>query len=403
MGSAITGRRVRQALGIMTEHRTAQRLLRKPDMMLPPPAPPHLDDLSLSLYLDGTRAFALLDAEEERRQARGLQALRLACWNVVLTESMLASRFLALIRAEHGPAAPVPIGAWVAGAPVPEALTTALLVADPDGGILERLDAALADDDGPHVRRLRDARGRYMRARNHFMCANLRLVVTVAKRYGRHHMALADRVQEGNIGLLKAIDRFDPERGFRFSTYAAWWIRHAVTRALVNHGRLVRVPAHIHTLFTKVRRARSAILHELGRDPTLVEIALRIGAPLEKVDAAVEAMELRAIGLDEPTTDEGSCSIGDVLPDEQSYDWADRIGERRDVRRVAEVIGGLDVVAHDIVVHRFGLGGVERQTLRSLGERHQLSRERVRQLQNKALLRLRQTIESIRVEPCTFV
>lgn len=361
------------------------------------PLPDHRRSDNLSTYLDDAGSFELLDAEEERRQARRLHELRLACWQVVLTETALSSTFLRLARKELGSEAPRLLETWAAGAPVADELAAAMLEADPDGCILERLDTTLASDDAPHARRLRQARQEYLRARNCFMCANLRLVVTVAKRYGRHHMPLADRVQEGNIGLLKAIDRFDPERGFRFSTYAAWWIRHAVTRALVKHGRTVRIPAHIHTLFTKARRARTAIRGELGRNPTLAEVAERINAPLDKVNAAVKAMELRAVGLDDPAKGEGGQAIGDVLPDDDLDGWADRIGERIDARLANEVIDELDDMAYDILVHRFGLRGLERRTLRSLGEDYSLSRERIRQLQNKALQGLREVIESSHV------
>jgi RNA polymerase primary sigma factor len=350
---------------------------------------------NFSTYLDGTRSFPLLDADEERRQARRLHQLRRSCWTVVLTEPELAQRFLCLTREELGSAVPESLGAWEAGAPLAEVLATAMLEADPYGTILERLDVALMSDEGRHARRLRQVRGDYLRARNRFMCANLRFVVTVARRYGVHHMDLADRVQEGNLGLLKAIDRFDPELGFRFSTYAAWWIRHTVMRALVNHGRTVRIPSHIHTLFTKARRASKALRTELGRSPTVVEVGERIDAPPEKIEAAVKAMELRLVGLDERTRDdEGGRTMGEGLPDEELEGWADRIGERIDARLADEALEGLDDRDFDIVVRRFGLRGVEHQSLKSLGEHHHLSRERIRQLQNKALQALHTAIES---------
>lgn len=359
-------------------------------------APPdHRRSDNLSTYLDDAGSFELLDADEERRQARQLHELRRACWRVALEEPELADRFASLAEQVLGADAPAErLQAWAAGQATADELAEVMLEADPDGSVLERLDAALSGDRAASARRLRRARQEYLRARNRFMCANLRLVVTVAKRYGRHHMPLADRVQEGNIGLLKAIDRFDPERGFRFSTYAAWWIRHAVTRALVKHGRTVRIPAHIHTLFTKARRARTAIRGELGRNPTLAEVAERINAPIEKVHAAVKAMELRSVGLDDPAKGEGGQAIAEVLPDEELDGWADRIGERIDARLAAEVIDELDEMSYDIVVHRFGLRGLERRTLRSLGEDYDLSRERIRQLQNKALRGLREVIET---------
>jgi RNA polymerase sigma factor (sigma-70 family) len=347
-----------------------------------------------STSIDGTRSLPPLDVDEERRQARHLHELRRACWKVVLTEPALAERFLALTHEQLGPAVPESLATWETGAPASEALASTMLKADPYGYILARLDTALVPDEGPHAQRLRLARGEYLRARNRFICANLRFVFVMAKRYGEHHMALADRVQEGNIGLLKATDRFDPELGFRFSTYAAWWIRHTVIRALVKHGRTVRIPSNIHTLFTKARHTRNALRNELGRNPTLAEVAERIDAPLAKVAAAVGAMELRLVGLDEPATGERGRAIGDVLPDEELDGWADRIGERIDARLADAALEGLDDRAFDIVVRRFGLRGAERRSLRSLGEHHHLSRERIRQLQNTALQALRTVLES---------
>src|SRR5690606_1156820 len=125
-------------------------------------------------------------------------------------------------------------------------------------------------------------------------------------RYGRQHMPLADRIQEGNLGLMKAVDRFDPERGIRFSTYAAWWIRHNITRALVNRGRNVRIPAHLHNVFSKMSKAERSLKGELGREPTVEEIAARIEIPPEKVRMARDAMELRSVGLETSETGEDS-------------------------------------------------------------------------------------------------
>lgn len=348
---------------------------------------------NLSTYLDDAGSFQLLDAEEERRQARELVELRRAGWQSALAPDAPRNLVMAAAKAELDDDIPASLEAWKAGKVEGDTVVDALMKIDPDGCTLDRIETACAGRRTPYATRLRRSRRGYRRARNRFMCANLRLVVTVAKRFGRHHMPLSDRVQEGNIGLLKAIERFDPERGCRFSTYAAWWIRHAVTRALVKHGRTVRIPAHIHTLFTKARRARATMRGQLGRNPSLLEIAERIDAPVEKVEAAIEAMELRAVGLDDPATGEGGQTIAEVLPDETIDGWADRIGERIDARLAGEVIERLDDMAYDIVVHRFGLRGAERRTLRALGDDYKLSRERIRQLQNDALRGLRDVIE----------
>jgi RNA polymerase primary sigma factor len=273
-----------------------------------------------------------------------------------------------------------------------EALAVALKKADPDGSLLHAVVPCLPR--GPGRDRVLAAKRSCVRARNRFMCANLRLVVMVAKRLGRRYLPLADRVQEGNLGLLKAIDRFDPELGFRFSTYAAWWIRHAVTRALVKYGRTVRIPSYIHALFNRVSRNATALRSTLGRTPTLAELAESVDAPVEKVAMALDAMALRAVGLDEPANGDGGPSIGDVLPDEALDGWQDRIGERIDGRLAGQLLDDLDDMSFDILVHRFGLRGAPQRTLRALGDDYALSRERIRQLQNRTLRGLRDALDA---------
>lgn len=256
------------------------------------------------------------------------------------------------------------------------------------------LDTLDPDEAREHHARVRRAIRSYRRARNRFVCANLRLVVKVADRYSGRFMSLADRVQEGNLGLLKAIERFDPDRGTRFSTYAVWWIRHAITRALVNRGRVVRVPAHLHVVFTKVRAARAALQGELGRPPTLPELAEHVELPLAKVQAAVEAMERRAVSIDRPE-DEGS---GPAWPDrlgmsapQQQIDAG--LDERRNEMLALEALDELDPRDRDILEQRFELGGRPKVTLKAIGKSLEISRERVRQLQNRALATLRREIE----------
>jgi RNA polymerase sigma factor (sigma-70 family) len=250
----------------------------------------------------------------------------------------------------------------------------------------ERTDATTARAVGRAV-------AEYRRLRNRFMCRNLRLVVTVAKRLGRHHMPLQDRVQEGNFGLIKAIDRFDPERGFRFATYAAWWIRHTVTRALIRHGRTVRVPAHLHAVFNKVRRARPVLVAELGREPTVKEIAERIDDRMDRVATAIEAMERRSVALDVPAGNSEGRTIGEMLPDTRTGTWTERMERSFDVPRALQALAVLDDKGLDIVQQRYGLGTTKKTTLRELGKRYGVSRERIRQLQVRAVGEMREAIE----------
>jgi len=337
----------------------------------------------LTRYLDAAGMHHRMTAEEERAAARGLVEARRACWVAALA---CPSR---LQRACKD--AGIDEVLWTDAAQR-EALVSALDGFDPERATLERLaaDEAL----GQRTRdAIRTAQREYCRLRNRFMCHNLRLVVVVAKRFGRMHLPLADRVQEGNLGLLKAIDRFDPERGTRFSTYAAWWIRHMVTRALMKHGRTVRVPGHLHVAFNKVRKARPALAAELGRNPTNLELAERTGVPVERVAAAVEAMELRSITLDAPVADPDGRTLGETIPDEGIGEWTDRVERNVDVPLATRALGVLDEKALRIVQHRYGLDDAERKTLRELGKDYGVSRERIRQLQVRALDRLRTSME----------
>lgn len=232
----------------------------------------------------------------------------------------------------------------------------------------------------------------YVRARNRFVASNLRLVVSVAGRFSNDRMSIADRVQEGNLGLIDATERFDPEKGNRFSTYAVWWIRHHITRALVYRGRKVRIPANLHRTFMKARRAEPGVRARLGREPTVDEIAAEIDVSEDKLADAREAMELRGISLETRTDDGEGRTLADVLEAPPTPDVAEHLDESRHLAAAREAFEDLDPKARDILRHRYGLEGAEICTLRSLGERYSLSRERIRQLQKAALLELRQAI-----------
>lgn len=341
----------------------------------------------LTRYLDAAGVHHRMTAEEERAAARELVQARRACWASALT---CRSRLRRACKDAN-----IDDALWDDPAQQ-ESLISALDASDPERATLERL--AVDRAVGARTRQaIRTAQREYCRLRNRFTCHNLRLVVVVAKRFGRMHLPLADRVQEGNLGLLKAIDRFDPERGTRFSTYAAWWIRHMVTRALMKQGRTVRVPGHLHVAFNKVRRARPGLAAELGRDPTHRELAERTGVPVERVVAAVEAMELRSITLDTPISDPEGRTLGDTIPDERIGDWTARVERNVDVPLATRALGVLDEKALRIVRHRYGLDDTEHKTLRELGKDYGVSRERIRQLQVRALDRLRTTMEESRI------
>lgn len=227
-------------------------------------------------------------------------------------------------------------------------------------------------------------------ARNRFARANLRLVVRMANRLRGSGLSLTDLIQEGNIGLLKAVDRFEPERGFRFSTYASWWIRHTMRRAMVNRGRTVRVPQHLHTLAQKLSKARRRLRGELGRNPLDAELAAAVGSTVEKVVAATRALANQPISLDARVSSDDPRSVADLLsvPEEQTP--AERLDVLRAEEQMRAALLELAPMERDILRQRFGLDGDEPRTLAEIGEQYSLSRERIRQLQVIALEHMRQ-------------
>ncbi|MCA9651560.1 MAG: sigma-70 family RNA polymerase sigma factor [Myxococcales bacterium] len=241
-----------------------------------------------------------------------------------------------------------------------------------------------------HLAGVRSAAAALRAARNQFAKANLRLVVRMANRMRGTGLSLTDLIQEGNLGLLKAVDRFEPERGFRFSTYASWWIRHTMRRAVVNRGRTVRVPQHLHTLAQKLSKTRRHLRGQLGRDPFDAELAEAVGTTVDKVVAASRALANQPISLESRVSVDDPRSVADLLsvPEEQTPT------ERLDLLRAGEQMRAalleLEPMERDILRQRFGLDGQEPRTLAEIGAQYSLSRERIRQLQVLALERMRQ-------------
>jgi RNA polymerase primary sigma factor len=230
-------------------------------------------------------------------------------------------------------------------------------------------------------------------ARQKMIRANLRLVVKIAHDYAGSGLPLLDLISEGNIGLMKAVDRFDPEKGGKLSTYAAWWIKQSIKRALANQSKTIRLPVHLVDKIARLRRVATQLAEELGREPGDEEIAEELEMPASKV-AQLRSVAVRPASLDAAIgQDEDSASLGELVKDEAAEDPSEVIEKENLKRTVLELLPKLDERERKILAMRFGLEGNEEMTLEEIGKKFKVTRERIRQLQNIALKKIRRELE----------
>jgi RNA polymerase primary sigma factor len=376
-------------------------------------------DDPLATYFRDVAQHPVMSRDEEMAIANTIASQRQALWRALLGHpravTIACERARALLSASALPGAEVvAIEAAVAAmqgragagqrrsfAAAREALAIALAEQDVDGIVadavlaeVERAAASNAKGKGDAAFaalrvEARAARRTLAASKERFVQANLRLVVMVARRFNHGRLALHDLIQDGNIGLMKAVDRFDPRRGFRFSTYATWWIRHSISRALADTGRAVRLPVHMIEAQGRVTRVRREFEALHGREPTEPELAAATGLSLERIQRMRWSLIDGPLSLDAPVNDGPGRTLQDLLADADAPPAPELIDSELLHRRLREAFAALPAMEAAVLRERMGMDDEPEQTLREIGERHALSRERIRQIQEQGLARLR--------------
>ncbi|MEZ4359246.1 MAG: sigma-70 family RNA polymerase sigma factor [Kofleriaceae bacterium] len=388
-----------------------------------------VDDDHLSAYFRNLAEHDLLSPDDERRLSQAIEDQEILTWELVLGRAEIVEHVTALVlpnleeplKVAHLPKVLGQLAtrpgrdarARKKHAALVRTVADALRAADLDrfhiDAVLRELERAAAAareqetwwevaasaDGQAFLEEVRRAHRGGANLRDEFVRANLRLVVTMARRYDRGGMPLADLIQEGNLGLMHAVARFDYRRGLRFSTYACWWIRHAIGRALADKARAVRIPVHMLEAQQQLEKVRQSLVADLGRPPTPQELAKAARLPLAKLNQMHRYIMGAPISLDRPVHDDDDRAFGDTMadPETENSTPADDLTTQTLTKQVKRLIGHLSPIEADVLTKRFGLGDDEERTFREIGDQYHLSRERIRQIQNGALDKLKRALE----------
>lgn len=253
---------------------------------------------------------------------------------------------------------------------------------------IEHIPLLTADEEISLGKKVQEGGAKSEAARQQMIRSNLRLVISLAKRYAHMGLPFSDLVEEGNIGLMRAVEKFDPKRGYRFSTYASWWIKQGMMRSLSNHGKTIRIPVYMYDIISKWRRVRDALMQRLSRMPTRREIAKVLEIPTSKVKK-IESIVNRPSSLNTPLSLDGKAELIDVLEDDKGRNPDALVGEMLKSDRVRKLLGVLDDREREVLERRFGLIHHDPHTLAEVADHFKVTRERIRQIESVVLKKVR--------------